>query len=143
MRIGLSSSENSSARIGGLDKVTGGSGSSSSNSGILNSILSLFGIGSSKQISSSEDDDEGEENLDDLDYVDWNVLQSQQQSQKDMNSTTLSNGFSLDKLDEDVVEDGKADCRLVSLKEIGNWSSEKEKGEEEILEFKKWLINLV
>lgn len=145
MRIGLSSSSsNGEAKIGGLDKVTGG-GSSSGSNGIFSSILSLFGIGSgasSRPVASTDEDDEQEENSEELDYVDWNVLQSQAGG-NESGMAAASTNFSLEKLDEDVVLDGKADCALSSLSEIGDWVSEKISGEEEILELKKWLIHLV
>ncbi|KDN52076.1 hypothetical protein K437DRAFT_254630 [Tilletiaria anomala UBC 951] len=108
-------------KIGGIGEVQGdGSVGSSGAGGLLARLMALLGlrsgVSSRGEKSGLGDDEEHEE--EEFDYVDWAMLQRQSQG-----STSLSavGSFSLDKLDEEVVEGGKAQWGLNSLGKERDW----------------------
>lgn len=101
-----------------MSKVTGGAGSAGGWFGSLKALLGLNG-GSGGSKTGDEDEDEGDEDTEGLDYVDW--AWSQRSAGGQMSDSGATTGFSLDKLDTDVIMGGKATFAVASLGKERGW----------------------
>lgn len=127
--MGLGRNSNARTRVGGMSKVV--SDSSSGGTGLLSFLKSLIGLGGGSSSGQSaangaaddqdEDDDEDEEGLD---YVDWAWAQRVASSGAGAGAggSASSTSFSLDKLDAEVVTDGKAHFAVASLGKERGWA---------------------
>ncbi len=93
-------------KLGGIGRVQGGGGSEAK--GLFSKIRKLLGLGASTPVSRTADEEEEEEEQD-YDYFAWEATSQ---------GTTTS---SLDRLDEQVVEGGKAHYGLISLGRERDW----------------------
>ncbi|CAO1634577.1 unnamed protein product [Parajaminaea phylloscopi] len=123
MGLGRGAAHQSKAKVASMGKVIGGGSSSTGWSGML---WSLLGMGSNSSESRRGDDgadDEAEEELDGLDYVDWAWAQRQTAAPSTAQGESASaSGFSLDRLDADVVMGGKATFAVASLGKDRGWT---------------------
>lgn len=107
-------------QIGGIGRVQdgGGGGGAAGLRGVFGRIRTLLGLGSSKAAADEksgygEDEEEEEE---DFDYFNWQTLQRQQASSSGANVS-----LSLDHLDEEVIDSGKAHWGVISLGRERDW----------------------
>ncbi|SPO39260.1 related to SRP102  len=133
-------------RIAGVGKVVDGEPSSlAPGDGIFGWIKRALGLGSSSSSRGPAADD-----VDTLDYVDWQaarreaVQAASQSGGGGGGGTQASNTFSLEKLDEEVVWGGKVKWGLASVGKARAW----DKGEsvpvdqDGLRELKRWLVSL-
>lgn len=121
MGLGRGSSGQPRAKVGGMSKVVGGS---SAGGGWLTTIKSMLGLGysgSSKADEQDDDDDEGAD-AEDMDYVDWAWAQ-RAASSSGGGSSAAQTSFNLDKLDADVIMDGKAAFAVASVGKERGWAA--------------------
>ncbi|CAO1625534.1 unnamed protein product [Sympodiomycopsis kandeliae] len=113
------------AKVGGMSKVVGGSGDGSSGpgSGWFGFLKSLVGFGSSSAPvgTGAEEDDDDEEDEQGLDYIDWAWSQRSNNTSDTPSSTSSSTSFNFDKLDAEVVTNGKAYFAVASLGKNRGW----------------------
>lgn len=116
--MGLGAARGSRAKVGGMAKVVG-----AENRGWLETIKSLFGLGSSKSslAAGAEDEDEDEEDEEGLDYLDWEWAQRQQQKASSEGGSTSSTAFSLDRLEGEVIAGGKASFAVATVGKERGW----------------------
>ena len=109
-------------RIGGIGKVHGTSAAGGAG-GLVARLQALLGLGATTGSGDEKDynDDQEEAEEDDFDYVDWSTLQAQAKAAA--GGMGAATNFSLEKLDEDVVHNGKAEWGLISLGRERDWLS--------------------
>lgn len=122
-RAGMRLGRNASAKIGGMSHVAG----SGQADGVWASIKKILGLGGSTG-SGKHAEDEDEEEEEPADYVDWTLLER-----------GSSAAFSLDKLDINVVQDGKA---LISFASVGKERGWEERAIEGLKELQTTLLSV-
>ncbi|PWZ02013.1 hypothetical protein BCV70DRAFT_55101 [Testicularia cyperi] len=113
-------------KIAGLGKVADGDPSSAvSSSGVLGWLKRMVGLsnGGSSNAAAAAEEDEEEEDDEVVDYIDWHAAQRAMEA-SDAGATNGASSFSLDKLDDEVVYNGKVDFALASLGKERTWSGD-------------------
>ncbi|PWN34078.1 uncharacterized protein FA14DRAFT_161621 [Meira miltonrushii] len=128
-RAGMGFGARRTTKVGGMSEVTGGS----SNNSLLSSIFGIFGFKSNRQGDGSAADagQHEEEDEEVIDYVDWDVLE-RTMSSPSKNGIGLSAGTSLERLDSDIVEGGKAICAFASVGKERGWDERSVDGLDEL-----------
>lgn len=117
-RAGMRLGRSASAKIGGMSQVAG-SGQADGIWASIKKILGLQGRASGKG-SDGSDGDDGDDEEEPADYIDWTLLDRG------------SSAFSLDKLDADVVQDGKALAAFASVGKERGWEERPIEGLKEL-----------
>lgn len=127
-RSGMGFGARRTTKVGGMGQVTGGA----SRPSLWSTVKGLFGLrsntGSGGQANQGLDEDEDEELID---YVDWDVLE-RAMSSPSKNGIGLSAGTSLEKLDGDVVAQGRAICAFASVGKERGWDERQVEGLDEV-----------
>lgn len=126
-RVGMGFGARRTTKVGGMGKVTGGEGSTSLWA-TIKVLLGLGNRGSSGAGSGSgsgygdEEDDDDDDTL--LDYVDWDTLErnAAKASSAASGAITSASTTSLERLDPDVVCDGRAVCAFASVGKERGWN---------------------
>jgi hypothetical protein len=121
-RSGMGFGARRTTKVGGMSKVMGSSDTGSVWSSVKSILgLSRSGVGGAPSSGSADDEEEDEELID---YVDWDVqdrLQALTNSSSDKSPSRVSAGTSLEQLDADVVDDGKALFAFASVGKERGW----------------------
>lgn len=118
-RVGMGFGSRNTTKVGGMSHVSSGQTSTS----VWGTLKSLIGLGSRPDTSyTGVDEDEDEDRS--IDYVDWEVQEKAAARRLDESTT----GTSLDRLDPDIVQDGRVVCTFASVGKERGWQEQTFKG---------------
>jgi signal recognition particle receptor subunit beta len=137
--MGLGTRRAGNVKIAGLGKVAEADDVVASGGvfGWIRRKLGLGASGSNVSADAQEEDDEHDDEV--VDYIDWAAAQRAQAS----DGTGIgAAGFSLDRLDEQVVFGGKLDVALASVGKVRSWAQDATPDTDSLADFKTWIADL-